>query len=251
MLQYFLIFLAGLAGSVHCIGMCGGFVCVLGRDSRGAAASLRRHLVYNLGRVLTYCFLGAVVGTLGMLLVGHEGESTVASLAQRVLAAVSGGLMLYIGLQFLGLLRGARTVASGFGTDTLASALRQLVKAPGTGAPLALGTLNGFLPCPLVYAFLAQATASGEALDGLLTMAAFGLGTFPAMLAMGGIGLWLRPATPRVAVAAQSASGSVTFLARSDLRVYSLRIAGGFIVLLGLITLARGLLPMSAHLHGL
>ncbi len=251
MLQYLLIFLAGLAGSVHCVGMCGGFVCVLGKDSRGPAASLRRHLIYNLGRVTTYCLLGAVVGTLGVLLVGHDGEATATSLAQRALAIASGGLMVYIGMQFLGLFRGGYLRGPGFGGDILASALRQLVKAPGAGAPLALGTLNGFLPCPLVYAFLAQAAASGETLSGLLTMAAFGLGTFPAMLAMGGIGLWLRPAAPSMAVAADSAVSADPLSVRIDWRQYSLCIAGGFIILLGVITFARGVLPMSAHLHGL
>ena len=46
--------------------------------------------------------------------------------------------------------------------------------------------LNGFLPCPLVYAFAAQAAGSGGALPGLLVMLAFGLGTFPAMLLVAG-----------------------------------------------------------------
>jgi sulfite exporter TauE/SafE len=86
-------------------------------------------------------------------------------------------------------------------------------------------------------------------------MAAFGLGTFPAMLAMGGIGLWLRPAlersgAPAFAVnSASGAGGGGTLPARSDWRQTSLRIAGGFIILIGVITLARGLLPMGAHLH--
>jgi len=251
-LQYFLISLAGLAGSVHCVGMCGGFVCVMGRDPRGAAATLRRHLTYNLGRVTTYCFLGAVLGYLGVLLVGHQGEATAGSLAQRGLALVSGSLMLYIGLQFFGVFRGARWRPLGLGAGYLVSALRQLLKAPGAGAPLALGALNGFLPCPLVYALLAQAAGSGGPLPGLLTMAAFGLGTFPAMLAMGGIGAWLRPAASRPgAVAAQFVSRAGAVPPRSDWRQRSLRVAGGFIVLLGVITFARGVLPMSAHLHGL
>jgi len=254
-LQYFLISLAGLAGSVHCVGMCGGFVCVMGKDPRGAAATLRRHLIYNLGRVTTYCFLGAVAGTLGLLLVGHHGEATTVSLAQRALAVLSGLLMLYIGLQFFGFFRGTRWRPLGFGADHLVFALRQLVKAPGAGAPLALGALNGFLPCPLVYAFLAQAASAGGPLPGFLAMAAFGLGTFPAMLAMGGIGLWLRPAlvrsaAPALAVnVASDGGGSGALPLRHDWRQHSLRIAGGFIMLLGAITLARGVLPMGVHLH--
>jgi hypothetical protein len=93
--------------------------------------------------------------------------------------------------------------------------------------------LNGFLPCPLVYAFAVQAAASGGALPGLGVMLAFGLGTFPAMLAMGMLGTWLRSAR---------ANGA-------RWRLTGVRAAGAFIVLLGVITLARGVLPMSMHLH--
>jgi sulfite exporter TauE/SafE len=252
-LQYFLLFLAGVAGSVHCIGMCGGFACALGRDPRGAAATLRRHSLYNLGRATTYCFLGAGVGYLGILIVGHGGEASSVSLAQRGLAGVSGLLMIYIGLQFFGYFRRSGPRVIGAGGELLASAMRQVMKSPTVSAPLALGALNGFLPCPLVYAFAAQAAGSGGPLPGLLTMAAFSLGTFPAMLLMGGISLWLRrrseqPGTSTVAV---NSTHGRTALLQSDWRLQSLRIAGGFIILLGVITLARGVLPMNAHLHGL
>jgi sulfite exporter TauE/SafE len=63
MSQYGLIFLAGLAASWHCIGMCGGFACALSGGRRGAQA-LQRQLLYNAGRVTTYCFLGALAGAI-------------------------------------------------------------------------------------------------------------------------------------------------------------------------------------------
>ena len=65
MTYYLVIFAAGFLGSFHCIGMCGGFACALGRDPRGGAATVERHLLYNLGRLTTYCFLGALAGALG------------------------------------------------------------------------------------------------------------------------------------------------------------------------------------------
>ncbi len=247
MTHYLLVFLAGLAGSLHCIGMCGGFACALGADGRGRAATLGRHLLYNLGRVTTYCFLGAVLGHLGLLLVGHAGEATVASLAQRALALVAGLLMVWAGLQFFGRFR--RWSRPGTGGELLAQALRALLRSPGPGAPLALGVANGFLPCPLVYAFAAQAAASGGALPGLLTMAAFGVGTFPALLLMGGLGTWLRGrgALPGAApVAAVGRPGAV----EGSWRLHGVRIAGAFLIALGLITFARGIVPLTAHLHG-
>jgi sulfite exporter TauE/SafE len=249
MLPYLLVFLAGLAGSVHCIGMCGGFACALGRDARGAGATLRRHLIYNLGRATTYCFLGATIGFFGLLLCGHEAEAAAASLAQRSLALVSGLLIVYAGLQFFGFSLGRRRWRGGSGAALLAAALRRVLKAPGSGASLAFGVLNGFLPCPLVYAFAAQAAGSGGPLPGVLTMAAFSLGTFPAMLLMGGAGLWLRSGA--VAGSGSSSHPGVSVLLRAERRQQLLRVAGALIVLLGLITFARGVVPMSAHLHGL
>lgn len=250
MTPYLIIFLAGIAGSMHCIGMCGGFACAIGGDARGPAASLLRHLLYNLGRLSSYAFIGALTGHAGFLLVGMAGENSHAAIAaQRALAAVSGLLMVYIGLQFLGWLKTARAPGKWSAMETIAQALRKLVRTPGLSAPLALGVLNGLLPCPLVYAFAAQAAAGGGPLPGLLTMVAFGLGTFPAMLAMGGIGLWLRrgPRAPQSLPVHASFLTAALPLPRTDWRLLGVRAAGGFIVLLGLVTLARGLLPMSSH----
>jgi sulfite exporter TauE/SafE len=221
-----LIFAAGVAGSMHCLGMCGGFACALAPDPRGRAATVRRHLVYNAGRVVTYGFLGAVAG--------WAGAEWLPAGAQRALAVVSGALMVYLGLQFFGVLvpRKARTAGALHVVD--ASALRAVLKSPRPAAPLAFGVLNGFLPCPLVYAFAVQAAASDGALPGMGVMLAFGLGTFPAMLAMGSAGAWLR---------AGPAGGA-------RWRLQGVRAAGVFIVALGLITLARGVLPMTMTVHG-
>ncbi|HEU0204772.1 MAG TPA: sulfite exporter TauE/SafE family protein [Burkholderiaceae bacterium] len=245
------LFLTGLAGSMHCVGMCGGFACAIGGDARGGVATWQRQLVYNAGRVTTYCFLGAVVGHLGFLLVALCGDDSVVSLVQRGLAVLSGALMVFIGLQFFGLFRLRGAV--GLGGEVLSRALRDLLKAPGVGAPLAFGVLNGFLPCPLVYAVAAQAAASGGAWPGFLTMAAFGLGTFPAMLLIAGIGVWWRRG-PRAAQV-QPVHASFLRAARTtvvtDWRHHGVRLAGAFIVLLGVITFARGALPLAGHVHGL
>ena len=225
MTHYLLCFAAGFLGSFHCIGMCGGFACAIGHGSRGHGANLLRHLLYNVGRLSTYCFLGGLAGGLGQVLCTQNGM-TVSLLggsletAQRLLAVLAGLLMVAMALQFFGLWQG-RLTAVGFGTGALAASLRNLLTAPKHGAPLAFGVANGFLPCPLVYAFVAQAADTGAPLPGCLTMAAFGFGTFPAMLAMGGIGRMLNAAWRRRGV----------------------RLAGAFILVLGLVTLVRGVLP--------
>jgi len=224
---YLLIGLAGFAGSFHCLGMCSGFACALGRDRRGRAATLGRHLIYNAGRVCSYCFLGALAGSLGAALVLHAADNPVIT-AQRLLALISGALMIFIGLQHLGYLKREPAGLPGLGGQFFAQALREVLKAPGPAAPLAFGVFNGFLPCPLVYAFAAQAAASGGPLPGLLIMAAFGLGTFPAMLLAGGAG-----------------AARLGF----NWRLRGIRVAGLFIVVFGLITLVRGAVPGGGHSH--
>ncbi|HEY0635323.1 MAG TPA: sulfite exporter TauE/SafE family protein [Gammaproteobacteria bacterium] len=230
MTYYGLLFLAGIAGSMHCAGMCGGFACALGGSQRGAAANIIRHLTYNLGRIVTYCFIGALIGQLGILLIGHAGEDSWASTMQRVFACLSGLLMVIVGLQFFGWFNAAQRLPGAVGV-TLVRSMKQVLSTTDPRAPLALGVLNGFLPCPLVYAFAAQAAGSGGALPGFMVMLLFGLGTLPVMLAMGAIGLHMRH--------------KVT----AAWRISGVHIAGVFMLLLGIITLVRGVLPMSAHLH--
>ena len=111
------------------------------------------------------------------------------------------------------------------GGTTLVASLRGLLNSPSRSATLAFGVFNGFLPCPLVYAFIAHAAASANSLSGMMTMVFFGLGTFPAMLLMGGVGQWVQPRW----------------------RQRGVWFAGGFILLLGLITLLRGLFPFTGH----
>jgi sulfite exporter TauE/SafE len=229
MTYYLLVFVAGIAGSFHCIGMCGGFACALGAGPHGRGAGLVRHLLYNGGRVATYAFIGVIAGSLGGLTIAGHGQAPALGdsfdVGQRVLAVVAGLLMIVMALQLFGLLQRLHGVLVGFGGSTVVVALRSLLLARGPAAPLAFGVINGFLPCPLVYAFAAQAASTAAALPGFLTMAAFGLGTFPAMLLMGGVGTLLRPAWRRRGV----------------------WLAGGFILVLGLATIGRGLLPLTEH----
>jgi uncharacterized protein len=229
---YLVIFAAGLAGSFHCIGMCGGFVCALGRDPRGRAVTAKRHLLYNTGRLTSYCFMGVLAGVLGEAVstshgLGNPLLNTPLDTAQRLLAIAAGLLMIVMGLQFFGLLQSFHRIGNiGFGGTTLAATFRNLLSSESRAAPIAFGVFNGFLPCPLVYAFVAQAASTAAPLPGFLVMLAFGLGTFPAMLMMGGLGQVLTPVW----------------------RQRGVWLAGSFILVLGVITLGRGLLPLDSHM---
>lgn len=192
------MFLAGLAGSlVHCIGMCGPFV--LGQVIADADRPTRRTgygewqrlagaalAPYHLGRFTTYAALGAVAG---------QATSLFASTMNfRWLSGVllAGAAVLLI-LQALGLslgTGGGTGVSAGRGM--LSRLAAPLAGATGHGARYGLGVLLGFLPCGLLYGALAAAAGTASASRGALTMAAFALGTVPALIAVGWGGLLMR-----------------------------------------------------------
>lgn len=179
--------LAGLAGSAHCLGMCGGIAASLGLGTAGERAGVLRGLghalVYNAGRVVSYTVAGALVGSVGLL----AGGALQAPGTGVVLRALTGGVLVAIGLQVafgLRLLQPLERAGLRLWTR-LAPLARGLMRRRGGLAALGLGALWGWLPCGLVYAMLLAALATGDPLEAGGLMAAFGLGTAPAMIATG------------------------------------------------------------------
>jgi len=221
---YLASFLGGLAGSLHCVGMCGAFPLALGGAAPGRR-NLPRQLLYNLGRLNTLIVIGALSGALGAALVAAAPVAAVA----RALAIAAGLAMVAIGLEVLGVLSGVTPRAAAFAQATVGRLLGATMRSQSWAAPLALGVFNAFLPCQLIYAFAARAAATASVRDGGLTMLAFGLGTVPAMTALGVAGA----------------------LGRPGVRARLTRAAGLLIVVFGLLTVLRGLgvAPHAAHLH--
>jgi len=177
--------LAGLAGSVHCVAMCGGLAGALGMrhgvcDGNWRTA-IRDASLHHVGRLAGYSLAGALFGVLGVTLQSVVNLPTL-SVITRVAA---GGLLVLVAARIL------------FGWNTLAGierlgahfwrSLRPLIgRAAGSrsaSGTLLLGLLWGWLPCGLVYSMLLFAAMSGDAVSGAGIMLAFGLGTLPAMLA--------------------------------------------------------------------
>lgn len=215
------VLVGGLLGSAHCIGMCGGIAAALGTLDIPMRPLVLRHLAYNVGRVFTYAFMGAMAGAAGLWL-GQYRLPLVA--AQQVFSILAGLIMLAVGLSVLGVLRLPRAWAL---PEVLSPLFKALLNARSSGGFFLAGLANGFLPCGLVYAFVAMAAASGTVLGGGALMAAFGLGTIPAMLAVG--------------------CGSRLFTHATRLRVY--RIAAVLIVVLGGVTVARAFTAPSGACH--
>jgi hypothetical protein len=180
MLDLALIFVSGILGSSHCIGMCGPLAIAVGSSAPSLLANLVRQVAYSAGRIFTYAILGATAGYFGSRLAGHSGSLPV---VPAVLAVLAGVVLAHEGLMASGILR-YRRYRSGIPCLT-SQFFASLLRSPGRGGVFFAGLFTGFLPCALVYGLLALATSSGNLWRGLLVMAAFGLGTVPVMLATG------------------------------------------------------------------
>jgi len=176
-------FLAGLLGSGHCFGMCGGIAGSLGAlsgaSNRGVALPA---LQFNLGRLLGYALLGALAG--GIL--GAAGEIMSLKPLGKWLRGLTALLVLMIGLRFLIDWRGLDLIEKGGAAlwrRIMPVAVRISQRHDWVGR-LGLGVCWGFLPCGLVYTVLMTAASTAGVASGAATMLAFGVGTLPAMLGM-------------------------------------------------------------------
>lgn len=163
-----------LAGSVHCVGMCGPFVLGVAAGPTGARTRALQQILLQLGKATSYAFLGALAGAAGATVIG----STVRH-AGQALAVVAAVAMVLAGLGLLGLR--ARGAAAPWAAPLYARAIGPLVRERPAGFSLVVGMLMGLLPCGLVYAGLAAAAASGSPAQGALILAGVALGTVPAL----------------------------------------------------------------------
>jgi hypothetical protein len=171
----------GLLGGGHCLGMCGGLMGALTMAIPAEQRSRRLQLLlaYNLGRVLSYALAGLLIG-----LAGWAVANSPAAMAMRVLAGL---LLISMGLYLAGWWSGlTRVEAIGKGLwrhlQPFASRLMPVTSLPRA---MLLGALWGWLPCGLVYSTLLWAGSQGDALDSALLMLAFGIGTWPVLIATG------------------------------------------------------------------
>jgi uncharacterized protein len=202
------IFASSLAGSLHCVAMCGPLVGL-----HGGARSLRLALVHAMGRLTTYATLGALAGLLGgaVNMAGH-------------LAAIQHGAAIAAGILIVGW--GVRTIAIARGWITTSGSapvlfqrgLVQLRTRRAISRAWRIGMLTGLLPCGWLWVFVVSAAGTGSPWTGAAVMSVFWLGTVPAMtglLAFGGpIIAWARRRLPVVTASVMIALGLVTLATR-------------------------------------
>ena len=189
------LFLVGLLGGGHCVGMCGGIVTALQLQLPARRARWPFLLGYNAGRLTSYTLIGLLVGAVGGL--GLETLGTRA--AQTGLYLFANLLLLMLGLYLAGLSTFVTRIEK-LGRPLwarLQPVMRALLPIRSVGHSLLVGALWGWIPCGLVYSASLSALASGSALHGAGLMLAFGLGTLPNLLAMGAFADMLRHALQR------------------------------------------------------
>lgn len=177
MMVFWTSFILGLSSSLHCLGMCGPIVMAVPVKGNGFSSRAFGILEYNLGRISTYALLGALIGFVGL------GVQTF-GIMQWVSIFSGAFILLFAWKNWIS--RKMESIFAGFG-------LRRFVSF-GMGNILAgdfpfklflLGSLNGLLPCGMVYLALVNALLAGNSPASALAMLFFGLGTLPAMVAAG------------------------------------------------------------------
>ncbi len=172
-MEFWAIFLAGLLGGGHCLGMCGGVVALMAKSPFA--------LAYNFGRIAAYILVGALLGALG-----EVGFLLADSFSYRIiLFAFANFLMLAMGVYLLGVPHFIAPFEKMGGVlwRKIAPFAQKFLPPKNFKTAFSIGFLWGFLPCGLLYSAFAAALASASFVKGALLMASFGLGTLPNLIA--------------------------------------------------------------------
>lgn len=167
-------FLLGFTGSFHCVGMCGPIALSLPVQHLSGGRKMAGILLYNLGRIAAYAMLGMIFGWVGQQLY-------LGGLQQWLSISIGCLLLLAVMLRYTGRKWNLSKHLPSIFTDKIKQGLGTLLRRQKLHTLLAIGFLNGLLPCGLVYLAIAGAVSTGHVVSGMIFMAAFGAGTFPAM----------------------------------------------------------------------
>lgn len=174
----------GFLGSFHCIGMCGPIAIALPLDRTSIFTKVVGSLAYNFGRMITYALFGGLFGLIGQS-IAIAGYQQILSISLGVAILI----MVLLPESLANKMRITRFIYSYVGK--VKTRLAKLFRKSSYRSLFFIGSLNGLLPCGLVYLGIAGAIATGNSLSGSMFMAAFGLGTLPAMLGVSLAGSWI------------------------------------------------------------
>ena len=166
-------FFIGLFGSIHCVGMCGPLALAVPSFHKKWYLLVADKLLYNFGRVVTYTFLGLLIGFIGRQIWLYG--------LQQGISILSGILIILIA--FSRILKINLTNQTRFGNILMPFNKLLGYAMQHKAGHFIIGLLNGFLPCGFVYLALIGALNTPSPITSAQYMFFFGAGTFPLMLA--------------------------------------------------------------------
>lgn len=207
------IFMIGVLGSVHCIGMCGGIVSAISLAAQPAhrfPVPIRRAetarptggidritgiVMYNAGRIGSYALAGAIAGGAARAALALTGMAQIQSIGYWL----ANSMLVALGVYLMGATRSLAWLEAGGQRlwRQIQPLTRNVLPLDTPWKMLLAGSLWGWLPCGMVYSMLLTALLTGSAATGATVMLVFGLGTLPMLFALGILGAHLRSALQR------------------------------------------------------
>ena len=222
--DFLALLLMGLLGTGHCLGMCGPFVVAAAAGPGGGAAVVGRSLAYQAGKTLTYVFLAVLFSLVG----GWAAGGGVLPWMQNAMSAVVGLAMVALGLAYAFELRLSTGATRWLDGGRWCGAVGAVLRAPTWWRSVLIGWLNGFLPCGLSLMALVYAAGFGSVTEAAAGAAVFGAATIPGL-------------TLAAIFGAKLLGGNS--------RRWLLRLAGATLVVMGLLTIVRGVPVVHEWFH--
>ena len=163
--------LAGIGGSLHCVGMCGGLVTATCQKPNDVAR-------YQLGRLLGYLILGFFAGVLGKIFTIQESNPKMTLIPGLVL----GSLFLFWGIQNYRGKKAEIPMPKWFNKFYTKLWFLFVYKNENASKAFFTGIISLFLPCGLLYGVVLGVATFEHSFHALLTMFFFWLGTVPSMV---------------------------------------------------------------------
>lgn len=184
-------FLIGIAGSVHCAGMCGPLQLLVPSFNKGKHAGVKEFLSYHSGRIILYVVLGLLSGLLGLK--GFIFQSF------QWTSIILGSLMLILAWIGINNSNKVNTMILREIQRRMNSSYQTMRNSPSYLIIFNIGILNGLLPCGMVYFALLNALSSESVSNSIVAMIGFGIGTLPIFILLKGVGIKLS-AYPRLKI---------------------------------------------------
>lgn len=175
------VFVVGFNGSLHCVGMCGPVVGILGMNTQANTTrkKLLSALCYNFGRITTYMFLGVIAMILSVAMKDLKP-------VQIVVRYLAGLVMFFVALQLIGFPQFLAFIEKPMSklSRPISKLTRKFFPIKTLFGSYLAGLAWGLLPCGMVYMAFAMSLGVENPLGAPLVMLFFGLGTLPMMITL-------------------------------------------------------------------